>query len=165
MLSVDIGQVGRQFLEKRHGDRAAADEGPRFAAGQDFALDQQLAVLGFEARRVPAGGGWRRGRGRRRCRPRARATRRCGPFRPKRGRPAAAPARPPRSTCRCRSRRSAGSGRCGNGRAAAPPRRSSRPPVPAASPDYNVPTGPGTRNFAGEQKSKPAGLKPVATVK
>ena len=47
---MDIGQVRRHILEERRRDRAAADERARFARGQDLALDEQLAILDFEAR-------------------------------------------------------------------------------------------------------------------
>ncbi len=49
VLSVDIGKVRRQALEQRYGNRPAADVGARFAAGQDFAFDQQFAIFDFEA--------------------------------------------------------------------------------------------------------------------
>ena len=48
MLPVDIGQVRGEFLQQRSGHRTAAHEGPRFAAGEDFALDQQLTLLGLQ---------------------------------------------------------------------------------------------------------------------
>ena len=48
VLSVDIRQVRRQVLEQGHRHRPAADEGARLAAPQDFALDEQLALLDFE---------------------------------------------------------------------------------------------------------------------
>ena len=48
VLSVDIRQVRRQVFEQGHRHRPAADKGARFAAAQDFALDEQLALLDFE---------------------------------------------------------------------------------------------------------------------
>ena len=48
MLSVDIRQVRRQVFEQGHRHRPAADEGARFAAPQDLALDEQLALLDIE---------------------------------------------------------------------------------------------------------------------
>ena len=59
VLSVDIGQPGREILQQRHRHRAAADEGARLAAGQNLALDEQLAILDLEAGGLqqPADGG------------------------------------------------------------------------------------------------------------
>ena len=48
MLPVDIGQVRGEFLQQRSGHGTASHEGPRFAAREDFALDQQLTLLGLE---------------------------------------------------------------------------------------------------------------------
>ena len=60
VLSVDIGQVRRQIFQQRYRHRAAADEGARFAAGQDLALDQQFAVFDLEAGGFEQRAGWRR---------------------------------------------------------------------------------------------------------
>jgi hypothetical protein len=47
VLAVDIGQMDGQLLEQRGRGRPIADKGTRLAAGLDFALDEQLAVLDF----------------------------------------------------------------------------------------------------------------------
>src|ERR1035438_2714982 len=49
VLAVDIGEKRGEILEQRDGHGTAADEGARFSAGQDFALDEQLAVVAFDA--------------------------------------------------------------------------------------------------------------------
>ena len=48
VLPVNISQERRQFFQQRNGHRPAADEGARFSAGQDLALDEQLAVFDFQ---------------------------------------------------------------------------------------------------------------------
>ena len=59
MLAVDVAEVLRQVAQEGGGDGTAAGEGARFAAGQNLALDQQLAVLDRDARGLQnrAGGG------------------------------------------------------------------------------------------------------------
>jgi len=49
VLAVDVGEQGGEFPEQGSRHRPAADKGARFAAGEDFALDEQLSVFGFEA--------------------------------------------------------------------------------------------------------------------
>ena len=50
VLPVNIRQVRRQVFEQGGGYRAAADERPRFPAGEDLALDEQFALFAFQPR-------------------------------------------------------------------------------------------------------------------
>ncbi len=52
VLSVNIAQQRRQLPQQRNRHRAAAQKRARLAARQDLALDQQLAILDGEARRL-----------------------------------------------------------------------------------------------------------------
>src|SRR5262249_6906336 len=52
VLAVDVRQDRRQLLEQRSGGGTAADISSRLAFGQNLALDQQFAILGFEAQRL-----------------------------------------------------------------------------------------------------------------
>ena len=49
VLAVDIAEVLRQLAEQGGGHGTAACEGARLAASQDFAFDQQFAVLDLDA--------------------------------------------------------------------------------------------------------------------
>ena len=51
VLPVNIAQERRDLPQQRHCYRPVSQEGPRFAAGQNLPLDQQLAV--FHRRRPP----------------------------------------------------------------------------------------------------------------
>ena len=52
VLSVDIRQVGRQFPEERGRHGPPSHKGARFAAGQDFPFDEQLALFHFQPERL-----------------------------------------------------------------------------------------------------------------
>jgi len=132
VLAVDVGQVGRQFLQQARRHRPAAQKRARFAAGQDFALHDQLAVLDIEARGLQQAAD---GRMVAHVEDARHAGARASPVRM-----ASAEARPPSSSPSAPTtidlplpvspvnRFS----RSGSGCAAVRPRRSSLPPVPAA---------------------------------
>ena len=132
VLSVDIAQQRRQIAQQRDGHGTAAQEGARLAARQDLALDQQLAILDGEARRIEQRahvGAVAHVEDARHARARLR---RSGSFRPMRGRPAAGRKHPPRWICRCPSRPSADSAPDGSAPGCDRPRRSFRPATPQA---------------------------------